>query len=59
MTRQADPNPAPTVPDPCFLDAGEAALVVQFGDTVDPAINDRVLALDATLRADPPPRLRS
>jgi inhibitor of KinA len=40
--------------EPCFLDAGEAALVVQFGETVDPAVNDRVLALDAALRADPP-----
>ncbi len=39
---------------PRFLDAGETALVVQFGETVDPAINDRVLALDAALRADPP-----
>ena len=44
--------------DPRFLDAGEAALVVQFGETVDPAINDRVLALDAALRADPPPGTR-
>jgi KipI family sensor histidine kinase inhibitor len=40
--------------DPRFLDAGEAALVVEFGETVDPAVNDRVLALDAALRADPP-----
>lgn len=39
---------------PRFLDAGEAALVVEFGETVDPAINDRVLALDAALRANPP-----
>ena len=39
---------------PRFLDAGETALVVEFGETVDPAINDRVLALDAALRADPP-----
>jgi inhibitor of KinA len=39
---------------PRFLDAGETALVVQFGETVDPVINDRVLALDAALRADPP-----
>ena len=45
MTLQAAPR---------FLDAGEAALVVQFGEIVDPAINDRVLALDAALRADPP-----
>jgi len=40
--------------EPRFLDAGEAALVVEFGETVDPAVNDRVLALDAALRADPP-----
>jgi inhibitor of KinA len=40
--------------DPRFLDAGEAALVVEFGETVDPSVNDRVLALDAALRADPP-----
>ena len=32
-----------------FLDAGEAALVVEFGAGVDPAVNDRVLALDAAL----------
>jgi KipI family sensor histidine kinase inhibitor len=34
-----------------FLDAGEAALVVEFGTTVDPQINDRVLALDAAFAA--------
>jgi inhibitor of KinA len=54
MTLQADPDPATALSEPRFLDAGEAALVVQFGETVDPAINDRVLALDAALRADPP-----
>jgi KipI family sensor histidine kinase inhibitor len=43
---------------PRFLNAGETALVVEFGDAVDPAINDRVLALDAALRADPPPGTR-
>jgi inhibitor of KinA len=32
-----------------FLDAGEAALVVEFGTEVDPAVNDHVLALDAAL----------
>lgn len=37
---------------PRYLDAGEAALVVEFGDSVDAAINARVLALDAALRAD-------
>lgn len=43
---------------PLFLDAGEAALVVEFGRVVDPAISDRVLALDASLAADPPEGLR-
>jgi KipI family sensor histidine kinase inhibitor len=52
MTLSSDP--AAALFEPCFLDAGEAALVVQFGETVDPLINDRVLALDAALRADPP-----
>ena len=38
---------------PRCLDAGEAALVVEFGDSVDPSINASVLALDAALRAAP------
>ena len=35
--------------DPSYrlLNAGERALVVEFGATVDPAINGQVLALDA------------
>jgi inhibitor of KinA len=36
---------------PRFLPAGEAALVVEFGDTIDPALNDRVQALDIALTA--------
>ena len=44
--------------EPRLLDAGEAALVVEFGSTVDPAISDRVLALDEALGADPPEGLR-
>ena len=39
---------------PRFLDQGETALSVEFGDTVDPEINARVLALDAALQNDPP-----
>src|SRR5258708_25793576 len=54
MTLKVDPGPGSALSAPRFLDAGEAALVVEFGDTVDPAINDRVLAIDAALRADPP-----
>jgi len=37
--------------EPKFLDAGEAALVVEFGREVDPDVHSRVLALDAALRA--------
>src|SRR5918997_2175175 len=40
-------------PQPKFVDAGEAALVVEFGTTVDPDINARVLALDRALTATP------
>jgi inhibitor of KinA len=43
---------------PRFLDAGETALVVEFGEAVEPAINAQVLALDAAMRADPPPGVR-
>jgi inhibitor of KinA len=44
----------PTDPDAVrFRDAGEAALVVEFGARVDPALNARVLALDAALAQDP------
>ncbi|QGM47292.1 5-oxoprolinase subunit B family protein [Methylocystis heyeri] len=39
-----------TYPQPRFLDAGEAALVVEFGDSVDPALNARVLCLEAALQ---------
>ena len=35
--------------EPKFLDAGEAALMVEFGRTIEPAIHNRVLALDAAL----------
>lgn len=40
---------------PRFLDAGETALVVEFGDRIDDALAARVLALDAALTAGPPP----
>ncbi len=43
---------------PRFLDAGEAALVVEFGTTVDPAIHDHVLALDRALLARALPGVR-
>ena len=36
---------------PRYLAAGEAALVVEFGERIDEAINDRVLALDQAVAA--------
>lgn len=48
----------PEAAAPRFLDAGEAALVVEFGTAVDPAISDRVLALDAALAAAMPDGVR-
>jgi inhibitor of KinA len=38
------------LPKPRYLPAGESALVVEFGDIIDPKIHDRVLALDAALQ---------
>lgn len=37
-------------PMPRYLPAGESALVVEFGDRIDPLIHDRVLALDAAVQ---------
>lgn len=37
------------IPTPRFLNAGEAALVVEFGSVVDPVTNDYVVALDEAL----------
>ncbi|WP_036262816.1 5-oxoprolinase subunit B family protein [Methylocapsa aurea] len=34
---------------PRYLPAGESALVVEFGQAIDPAIHDRVVALDAAI----------
>ncbi len=38
--------------EPRFLPAGDAGIVIQFGDNIDPAINALVLALDAAINAD-------
>ena len=40
---------------PRLLPQGDAALVVEFGDRIDPAINARVMALAAALRDRPIP----
>lgn len=39
---------------PRILPAGDAALVVEFGDTADRRFHDAVVALDAQISADPP-----
>jgi KipI family sensor histidine kinase inhibitor len=38
------------LPKPLYLAAGESALVVEFGATIDPNIHDCVLALDAAVQ---------
>jgi len=43
---------------PRFLDQGEAALTVEFGDAVDAEINARVLALDEAFRRAAPKGVR-
>lgn len=40
-------------PAPRILLCGDTALTVEFGDAIDPALNARVLALDAALRDHP------
>ncbi|WP_206607940.1 5-oxoprolinase subunit PxpB [Ferruginivarius sediminum] len=37
-----------------FLPAGDTGLVVEFGDAIDPTINEQVMDLDAAIRAEPP-----
>jgi len=54
MTLQSGAAPAARPTYPRFLDAGETALVIEFGDSVDPTVNAKVLALDAALRSRPP-----
>ena len=46
-SRSKAPPPTP----PRFLTAGDRALVVEFGSTVDEAVNERVMALDARIVA--------
>ncbi|MEK4033089.1 allophanate hydrolase subunit 1 [Methylocystis sp. IM3] len=43
---------------PRYLDQGETALTVEFGDAVDPEVNARVLALEEAFRDAPPPGVR-
>lgn len=46
-----------TLRHPRLLRCGDAAISVEFGDSIDPATNARVLALDAALAAEPCPGL--
>ncbi|NNM73659.1 5-oxoprolinase subunit PxpB [Enterovirga aerilata] len=40
-------------PEPRILPCGDAAVAVEFGDAIDPALNAHVLALDAVLAGRP------
>jgi KipI family sensor histidine kinase inhibitor len=42
-----------TSPYPRLLLSGDSALVVEFGDRIDPLLNERVLTLDALLAREP------
>ncbi len=42
-------------PFPRFLSSGDTALIVEFGRSVDRTLNERVLELDAAVRAAQPP----
>jgi len=55
MTEERAKGQGPKDKLPRFLDAGEAALVVEFGTAINPAISEQVLALDAFLSNDPHP----
>ncbi len=42
------------VQTPRFLPSGDSALTIEFGSTISPDLNGKVLALDALLRDNPP-----
>lgn len=44
-------EPPPDLAHPRIVPVGDAAVLVEFGETIDPALNAAVLALDARLRA--------
>jgi inhibitor of KinA len=50
MVTDTDPDTS----EPKFLSAGDTALVVQYGETVDPVINRRVRMLSTAIAASPP-----
>ncbi len=45
------------LPQPVVQPVGDTAILVSFGDSIDPAVFDHILALEAALLADPPPGL--
>lgn len=45
------------LPQPVVQPVGDTALLVSFGDSIDPAVFDHILALETALLADPPPGL--
>ncbi len=55
---EAEPHARCEAEAPRVLAVGETAFTVEFGQTISEPLNRRVHALDAVLRADPPPGLR-
>ena len=51
MARRPTSLHDPTTGSPRFLPVGDAALSVEFGDTIDPDLNDRVVAFDQAVKA--------
>jgi len=51
MPERDNPVSLPTEIYPRFLPVGDTALTVEFGDSIDPAINAAVIALDIALAA--------
>ncbi|MGH6799087.1 MAG: carboxyltransferase domain-containing protein, partial [Roseiarcus sp.] len=54
MAGDGTPQLAPFDEPPRYLNAGECALVVEFGQSIDPSIHDRVVALDEAVAAAAP-----
>ena len=42
---------------PVIKPVGDTGVLLEYGDNIDPALFNRILALDAALRANPPPGL--
>ncbi len=51
MARRPSDQHNSTPSSPRFLPVGDTALSVEFGNTIDPDLNDRVVAFDQAVKA--------